>query len=218
MRQRIEGLRALAEEIARNEPNAVIRRFYMDVIEENLFLLQLIQATHEGNTQAYWQNNRGLHAEPSSEEMERALSQVARLIALGRQRADLADVSETVWQLLQHIQAPVPILSAPAQAAAALEDLSESAATPRMISPQTAQRFFDAVMRDCGFDGWRTVFDAAAPGPYVESFTQCFILPDRQLSLERVRDLLSHEIECHVFRAAMGAKSPVALLGTGTAF
>lgn len=218
VRQRIEGLRALAEEIARDEPNAVIRRFYIDVIEENLFLLQLIQATHEGNTQAYWQNNRGLHAEPSSEEMERALSQVARLIALGRQRADLADVSETVWQLLQHIQAPVPILSAPAQAAAALEDLSESAATPRMISPQTAQRFFDAVMRDCGFDGWRTVFDAAAPGPYVESFTQCFILPDRQLSLERVRDLLSHEIECHVFRAAMGAKSPVALLGTGTAF
>ncbi len=216
--QKIEGLRALAEEVARDEPNAVVRRLYLEVIEENLFLLQLIQATHEGNTQAFWHNNRALHAEPTPEEMERALSQVARLISLGRQRADLADVSEMVWQVLQRIHAPVPILSAPTQAAVAQEDLSESAATPRMVSPRTAQRFFEAVMRDYGFDGWRTVIDAAATGPYVESFTQCFILPDRRLSLERVRALLSHEIECHVFRAAMGAKSPVALLGTGTAF
>ena len=216
--QKIEGLRVLAEEIARDEPNVVVRRLYLEVIEENLFLLQLVQATHEGNSQAFWQNNRGLHPEPTSEEMERALVQVARLISLGRQRADLAEVSEAVWQLLQHLHAPVPILSAPAQATVAQEDLSESAATPRMVSPQTVQRFFDAVMRDYGFDGWRTVIDAAAPGPYVESFTQCLTLPARQLSLERVRHLLSHEIECHVFRAAMGAKSRLALLGTGTAF
>ena len=216
--RRIEGLRALAEEIARDEPNAVVRRLYVEVIEENLFLLQLIQATYEGNTQAFWQNNRALHAEPTPEEMERALTQVARLIALGRQRADLADVSEAVWQFLQRIHAPVPILSAPAQVTVAQEELPESAATPHLVSSQTVQRFFDAVMRDYGFDGWHTVIDAAATGPYVESFTQCLTLPDRQISLERVRDLLSHEIECHVFRAAMGAKSRVALLGTGTAF
>lgn len=73
-------------------------------------------------------------------------------------------------------------------------------------------------MRDYGFEGWHTVIDAAATGPYVESFTQCLTLQDRQLSLDRIRYLLSHEIECHVFRAAMGAKSPVALLGTGTAY
>lgn len=216
--QRIEGLRALAEEIARDEPNAVVRRLYVEVIEENLSLLQLIQATYEGNTQAFWQHNRALHAEPTPEEMERALTQVARLIALGRERADLADVSEAVWQFLQRIHAPVPILSAPAQATVAQEELPESAATPHLVSSQTVQRFFDAVMRDYGFDGWHTVIDAAATGPYVESFTQCLTLPDRQRSLEQVRHLLSHEIECHVFRAAMGAKSRVALLGTGTAF
>ncbi|HJT59809.1 MAG TPA: AAA family ATPase [Ktedonobacteraceae bacterium] len=216
--QRIEGLRTLAEEIARDEPNVVVRRLYLDVIEENLFLLQLIQATHERNTWAFWQNTRALHAEPPPEEMERALSQVGRLIALGRARADLVEVSEVVWQFLQRVHAPVPILSAPAQVREAQEDLSEAAASPRMVAPQTAQRFFDAVMRDYGFDGWHTVIDAAATDPYVESFTQRLTLQDRQLSLERIRYLLSHEIECHVFRAAMGAKSPVALLGTGTAF
>ncbi len=218
VRQKIEGLRALAEEIVRDEPNAVIRRFYVEVIEENLFLLQMIQATHEGNTQAYWQHNRGLHAEPTHEEMERALSQVARLIALGRARADLAEVGEAVWQVLQRIHAPVPLLPPLTRETIAQEDLSEAAVPPRMVSPQTAQRFFDAVMHDYGFDGWHAVIDAAATGPYVESFTQCFTLQDRQISLERIRALLSHEIECHVFRAAMGAKSPVALLGTGTAF
>ena len=54
VRQRIEGLQSLSEEITSDEPNAVIRRFYGEVIEENLYLLQLIQATHEGNTQAFW--------------------------------------------------------------------------------------------------------------------------------------------------------------------
>lgn len=216
--QRIEGLRTLAEEIAHDEPNAVVRRLYLDVIEENRFLLQLIQATHEGNTQAFWNNNRGLHAEPTSEEMERALSHVARLISLGRQWTDLTDVTETIWQFLQRLHLPVSIHPAAAQEAVAQKDLSESAAPPRMVSAQTAQRFFDAVMRDYGFDGWYTAINAAATGPYVESFTQSFILPDRQLSLEQIRRLLSHEIECHVFRAPMGAKSPVALLGTGTAF
>jgi hypothetical protein len=218
VRQRIEGLRALAEEIIRVEPNAVIRRFYVDVIEENLFLLQLIQSTYEGNTQAFWHNNRRLHVEPTAEEMERVLSQVGRLIALGRARADLVEVSEVVWQFLQRVHAPVPILSVPAQVREVQEDLSEPAVPPRMVAPQTAQRFFDAVMRDYGFDGWHTVIDAATTELYVESFTQCFTLPDRKMSLDLLRDLLSHEIECHVFRAAMGAKSRVALLGTGTAF
>ncbi len=218
VRQRIEGLRTLAEEIARDEPNAVVQHLYLDVIEENLSLLQLIQATHEGNTQAYWQHNRGLHVEPTPEEMERVLSQVGRLIALGRVRADLVEVSEVAWQFLQHIHAPVPILSAPAQVREAQEELSEPAAPRRMVAPQTAQRFFDAVMREYGFDGWHTVIDAAATSPYVESFTQCLTLQDRQISLEQVRYLLSHEIECHVFRAAMGARSQLALLGTGTAF
>ena len=218
VRQKREGLRALAEEIARDEPNAVVRRLYLDVIEENFFLLQLIQATHEGNTQAFWQNNRGLHAEPTPEEMERALMQVARLIALGKQRPDLADVSVATWQFLQHIHAPLPLLLSPVQETAVQNDLPESTANSRLVAPQTVQRFFDAVMGDYGFDGWRTVIDAAATGPYVESFTQCITLPDREMSLERVRHLLSHEIECHVFRSVMGAKSPVALLGTGTAF
>ena len=39
--QRIEGLR-VAEEIARDDPNAMIRRLYLDVIEENLFPLRVV--------------------------------------------------------------------------------------------------------------------------------------------------------------------------------
>src|SRR5207237_10522600 len=75
---------------------------------------------------------------------------------------------------------------------------------------------FDAVMCQYGFDGWQTVIDVTANDPRIEQLTQCLILPDKQLSVERVRTLLSHEIESHVFRAAAGEKSRLNLLATGT--
>jgi hypothetical protein len=71
-------------------------------------------------------------------------------------------------------------------------------------------------MQQYGFDGWRTVIDSTATDPRVEQLIQCLILPEKQISVERVRTLLSHEIETHVFRAAAGAKSPLDLLATGT--
>ncbi len=215
---KIERLSALAEDISREEPNVIVRRLYLDVIKENHFLLRMIQATYDGDTQAFWENNRGMHAEPTSEEMERALLQVAQLIALGKQRSDLIEVSETVSQFLQQIHVPLPAIASPPSPATMQESSPDTAANSRFVSPQTVQRFFDAAMRDYGCDGWRTIIDATAAGPYVEPFTQCVIVSNKRISLERARQALSHEIECHVFRAASGTKSPLDLLGTGTAF
>ena len=215
---KIEGLSALAEAISGEETNVIVRRLYLDVIEENHLLLRMIQATYEGDTQAFWKNNRAMHAEPTPEEMERTLFQVAQLVALGKQRSDLTEVSEIVSQFLQRIHVPLPVVSSPPSPEAIRRSSPDTASKSRFISPQTVQRFFDAVMRDYGFDGWHTIIDATTTGPYVEPFTQCLVVSNKRISLERLRQALSHEIECHVFRAASGAKSALDLLGTGTAF
>lgn len=213
---RTEALRQLAQEVVQQEPNAIVRRLYLDVIDEHQAYLQMIQATHSGDVEAFWQQNRLIHAEPSREEMQRALSQVARLIAEGLQRPDITEASERVQQLLRDMQAPLDVLYATPGTRASQDGKTTPATKPRMIAPQTVKRFFDAVMRQYGFAGWHTVIDGTANDTRIEQLTQCLILPEKQISVERVRTLLSHEIESHVFRAAAGEKSRLNLLATGT--
>ncbi len=213
---RIEALRQLATEVAQQEPNAVIRRLYLDVVGEHQAYLQMVQATHTGDVEAFWQQNRRIHAEPSREEMQCALSHVAQLLAEGLQRPDTAEASERVRQLLRDMQAPLDVLHAMPGTRASRDGKAKTATKPRMIAPQTVKRFFDEVMRQYEFAGWRTVIDRTANDTRIEQLTQCLILPEKQISVERVRTLLSHEIESHVFRAAAGEQSCLNLLATGT--
>jgi tetratricopeptide (TPR) repeat protein len=214
LRRRTEALRQLAADVERDEPNAIVRRLYLDVIDEHLAYLQMIQATHDGDAQAFWRQNRSIHAEPSADEMQHALAQVAQLIAVGIQQPETIEVSQRISQFLRDIHAPLEVLDVSHHTPANTKTSSSS--KPRMTAPQVAQRFFDAVMRQYAFDGWRTIIDGTANDPRIEQLTQCLILPEKQLSIERVRKLLAEEIETHVFRAASGAKSRLDLLATGT--
>lgn len=216
VRHKIGELRELAAEMSRDEPNAVVRRLYLDAIKENLLLLDLIRAAHDGDPQAYHAANKAMHPAPTPQEMERALTEVARLIALGRQRTDLLEVSEAVFQFLQRIHALLPPV--PSSEQVLVPETSNPPTKSQTVSPQAVQSFFDTVMRDYGFDGWRTLIDANTTGPYVESFMKHIVLPARDMSLKEVREMLSHEIECHVFRAVAGEQSRLALLETGTGF
>ena len=60
VRHRIKAQLALKEEISQQEPNALVRRFYQDAIEEEIDYLRLIEATYEGNTERFWECNRRL--------------------------------------------------------------------------------------------------------------------------------------------------------------
>ncbi len=213
---RTEALRQLAQEVVQQEPNAIVRRLYLDVIDEHLAYLQMIQASHTGDVGTFWQQNRRIHAEPSHQEMLGALSHVARLISEGLQRPDTIEASERVQQLLRDMQAPLDVLYATPGTRASQNGKAKAATKPRMIAPQTVKRFFDEVMNQYGFAGWHTVIDRTANDTRIEQLTQCVILPEKQISVERVRTLLSHEIESHVFRAAAGEQSCLNLLATGT--
>jgi tetratricopeptide (TPR) repeat protein len=216
VKRRIGELRHLAADIAQHEPNALVRRLYLEVIDEHVAYLQMIQATHDGDVQAFWQQNRSIHAEPSPEEMQRALSEVGRLMAEGMHHPETAEVSERLSQFLRGIGAPLDVPPTPHGPHSSTGNKTLPSSRPRMLAPHTVRRFFDAVMCQYGFDGWQTVIDVTANDPRIEQLTQCLILPDKQLSVERVRTLLSHEIESHVFRAAAGEKSRLNLLATGT--
>jgi hypothetical protein len=213
---KLQALQMLARDIAQNEQNVVVRRLYLDVIDEHTLLLQMVKATYEGDTRTYLHTNQAMYPAPTRNEMERALWHVAKFIAQGRQRTDLREVSEEVFQFLQHIQAPLPSVSPllpPLQKNSPLLSTNQ-----RVVSAKTIQRFFNAVMHDYGFDNWQAIINESATVARIEQLTQCVILPDQSRSLAGVRDMLSHEVESHVFRAASGTKSRLDLLGTGTAF
>ena len=68
-----------------------------------------------------------------------------------------------------------------------------------------------------GFEGWSVILDPSTNDPRIEPNVRSVILPSEQpLSITRIRNLLSHEIESHVFRTVAGERSPLALLGLGT--
>jgi len=81
------------------------------------------------------------------------------------------------------------------------------------VSVQAAKRFFEAVLRECGYDEWRVVVDPNATGARIEQGLRQMFLPDQQFTLEEVRHLLSHELLGHVARCAAGERSPAWLAG-----
>jgi tetratricopeptide (TPR) repeat protein len=214
---KIAELRTLATNIEKGEPNAVVRRLYLDAIGEQLSYLLMIKATYEGNTQGFRQHNRAIHAEPTPDEMGHALTYVAQLISRGRQRTDTVEVSDQLAQFLRSIQAPLTT-GARVNRSPVIQNKTSGIPikTRTIVTPATIRRFFDTVMQDYGFTGWHTIIDSTAHVARIEQLTQELILPDKPLSVESVRDLLSHEIESHVFRAASGAMSCLDLLATGT--
>jgi hypothetical protein len=87
---------------------------------------------------------------------------------------------------------------------------------PRTVSSQAARRFFEAALRESGFDSWQVVIDPNSSGTRVEQGLRRLFLPEQRFSLEKIRDLFSHELLGHVARCAAGERSPLGLLGIHT--
>ena len=77
------------------------------------------------------------------------------------------------------------------------------------------KKFFEAILREYRFD-WHVLIDEAANNLRIENNINAVILPKGNMSVARVRELLSHEIECHVFRSEAGKQSKLGLLSLGT--
>ncbi|MGB8346573.1 MAG: tyrosine/phenylalanine carboxypeptidase domain-containing protein [Ktedonobacteraceae bacterium] len=219
VRQRITGLQILDAEIEREEPNAIVRRLYHGAIEDNLCYLRMIAATYEGEYNQFWEQIQQIYPPPTVEEMQYALTRVAQVLQQGLQREDTQEISQ---QLLQVLEAWGIV---PSDLGATMYQIQETPSVSRpeitsrhqqTVSPQAARRFFEAALRESGYDKWQVVLDQNASGPRVESGLRHLFLPISPLSLEDIREYLSHELLGHIARSVAGEHSPLGLLGMGT--
>jgi len=218
VRARVASLLQLDGEVSHSEPNAIVRRLYHEAIEEQVQFLCLIEATYQGDSQRFWEINRWLHPEPTHEEMDYTLSRVRRLLLQGFMCPETGDVSQRLVSLLrEHLYLSLN-LSLDGEEAQELQQDSplSPSRTGRTVAPEVARRFFEAVLRESGYEGWQVIIDPNASSARVESGLRHFFLPANPLSVDQVRGFLAHELGDHIAISVAGERSLLGLLGIGT--
>lgn len=218
VRNRIEGLLKLLREISEQEPNAIVRGLYQGTIEEEVDFLRLIEAAYEKDSERFWEYNLRLNPVPTLEEMNYTLSRVRHIILQGLLHVETAEASERVIQFVRDQLGFTLNLSYDEQEAQELQkNIPLSSSAPRrMVSPQTARRFFEAVLQESGYEGWQVVIDPNASVPRIEQGLRHVYLPDGPISVNQIKHDVSHELAGHVARCIAGERSPLGLLGIHT--
>ena len=222
VRRRAADLTHLRAEIERAEPNAIVRRLYLGAIDERLDELHLVEAAHRRDDEAFRTFNERIFPPPTSEEMGIALAQFVHFVQRGLRRDDTRELAALLLQRLRdwHLP-PIDLPQARSQCEqAALADEEDAPSPPApgtmlRFPPDTVQRFFEQVFRAYRFPH-TVVIDPDVASTRVDTSPRRLVLADKWVSLAKVRELLAHENETHIFRTTAGAKSPLGLLSLGT--
>jgi len=216
VRRRVAELSELDAKIKREEPNAIVRQLYHETIAKDVDYLRIIGSTYEGDTERYWTLNRRVFDIPTPDEMAAAFSWVKRLIQQGFERPETAEMSQDLLRFIQEqLHLSLDLSSGKDDPPAAIE--RHPSEQQRTISAETAQRFYETVLHEGGYEGWRVSIDAASGGVVrVESGLRQLILPGGSWTLDVARIDLAHELAGHVARSFAGEHSPIGLLGIGT--
>jgi hypothetical protein len=219
VRDRISAFLQLDGAITQQEPNAIVRRLYREAIEDQVNFLRLIEAAAEGDGQRFHYYNQRLNPDPTPDEMTYTLARLRRLIQQGLARPETEEVSRRVLRwLLEYARLDIDP-SVGQEDPPVIHDLPSdpTPTSPRMVSPLTAKRFFEAVFREYGYEGWRVVLDPNAQGARIEQGLRHLILPaESWLSTGKMRHYLSHELGGHIARCVAGERSPLGILGVNT--
>jgi len=216
VRRRIAGLLQLDTEMSQQEPNVIVRRLYHGAIAYDLDFLRLIEATYEGDTETFWQCNNPSDSQPTPEEVEFALLPIKREIMRGLERPETREVAQQLREFMQtrlHLSLDLP----PNTEESEEERPDESHSAPQpTISAQAAKTFFEAALRESGYDDWRVEIDPKAIEPRVEGGLRTLFLSNGCFRLDEVRYWFVHELVGHVGRNVAGERSPLGLLGIST--
>jgi hypothetical protein len=214
VRRRIVGFERLAAEIEREEASGIVRRLYLETIADDVAYLRLIEATFEGNTERYRTLNQQFFHEPTAAEMTYALSRLRRLLQQGFEQSETAAISQRLIDFMQEHYSLTLDLSVGQDDPPVVREY-DPALWGTSISAEAAKRFFEAILRDSGYEGWRVLIDAAGSGARVESGLRQVLLSNERFALNTIRHLLAHELAGHVARSFAGEHSPIGLLGIG---
>lgn len=215
---RIARFLQLDAEIAQEEPNAIIRRLYHGTIEEDIDYLRLIEATYEGDNDRFWEYNRRTIPTATPEEMQLALVDVKRHVLKGLLYPETQAASERIVQVLRdQCGLDLDLSTTEAEEQELRQSIIPTLDQEQpMLSAQAAKRFFETVLKEVGFDDWQVVIDPTVNAPRIEQGLRCLFLAHRELSLERIKHYLSHELGCHAARCVAGERSLIGLLGIHT--
>jgi hypothetical protein len=178
--------------------------------------LRIIEATYEGDTERYWTFNQRIFHEPTPDAMTHAFAWVRRLLQQGFERPETVETSQQLLSFIQErLHLSLDLSVGKDDPPVALErDPSEHV---RTVSAEGARRFYEAILCEGGYIGWKVSIDAASGGvSRVESGLRQLILSGGSWSLESVKIDLAHELAGHVARSFAGEHSPLGLLGIGT--
>jgi tetratricopeptide (TPR) repeat protein len=219
VQSRLADLSLLRAEIEQHEPNAIVRRFYLGAIDERLDELKLVDATYRGNDDDFWLYSQRLAEKTTLLEMQIALSQLHHRIEQGRKYIHTRELSNSILQQLQqwHLMPLIHGFEPSGCERKAMISTDQSSTTDSiqsMFPDHVVQNFFEEVLKNYQFN-WTVVIDPAATSERVDLNNRRLILTDRPMSSTKIREILAHEIEIHVFRSSSGAKSPLAILSSG---
>ena len=215
---RLTDLTLLRAEIEQHEPNVIVRRFYLDTIDERLDELNLIAATGRQDDDAFWLYNQRLNSIPSMSEMELAIHQLADTLRRGLQRTDTEELSRYIIQQTSQWSIEPMSLKTLDIASEQRTEIQQAPIdeTQILFSPETVSRFFANVFEIYQFP-WTVKRDLTADHARVSLNLHQLTLPgdEQWVSLAKIRELLGHEIETHAFRSNAGEKSSLAILSSG---
>ncbi|HVB25439.1 MAG TPA: helix-turn-helix domain-containing protein [Ktedonobacteraceae bacterium] len=216
VRRRIVGLLQLDTEISQQEPNAIVRRLYHGAIEYDLDFLYLIEATYEGNTDAFWACNLRLLTVPTAEDVEFALLPIKHMVLQGLKRPEAMEVARQLKEFIEvslHLSLDVP---PDTEEIEQIYSNGQKSPPSPIISVQAARKFFETALREGGCNGWRVEIDPKALHPRVEGGLRTFFLSRGPFWLDDVRYWFVHELAGHIGRNVAGEHSPLGLLGIST--
>jgi hypothetical protein len=149
---RIVAQRALQEEIKRLEPNPIVRRLYIDAIEEELDYLHLIEATYEKDSERFWACNLRLFPKPLPEHMRAGLARIKHVTRQGLEHPHTAEISQQIQEFVQ-TRFHLSLELTPEEEAHPERIRSRTTPTTaaRTLSAEAARRFFTQVLSDGGY-------------------------------------------------------------------
>ena len=103
--ERYNALQLLRDKIAAQEPNALVRCFYIEAIAEHLADLSQVKAVYVGDNATYWTANAEQYPMPRQEDMAIALFELNKLLQRGAQRQETAELSNCIIEQLRQWRA-----------------------------------------------------------------------------------------------------------------
>ncbi len=217
--EKVTGLLKLRTDVDCHEENAVVRQLYLDAIDERLSELKMIAATGKQDDETFWACTQRLYALPNTYEMELAMRPLAQLLRKGLRNSSTSDLASQIIRQTQSWSIdPMSLIEAEQELEQPLEEQALLAATAhKYFSSEIVQRFFEYVFRRYQF-AWTVVRDPSIDHPRVSLTDKQLILPENvQISSSKIREILAHEVEMHIFRSVAGEKSRLHLLSLGSA-